>query len=78
MADLRPASSGPSAAPPLRERQASASVAFPEYDRPGRFVPQDPVADAEFLRKVRQRPEEQRRLGEIERRHRKGQNGTAS
>lgn len=61
------------------ERRASASVvaAFPEYDRPGRFVPQDPVADAEFLRQVRQRAEEQRRLGEIERRRRQ-QEGDAT
>jgi hypothetical protein len=60
------------------ERKPSAAVvaAFPEYDRPGRFVPQDPVADAEFLRQVRRRAEEQRRLGEIERRRREGLDGT--
>ncbi|RJS45236.1 PLD nuclease N-terminal domain-containing protein [Nocardioides cavernaquae] len=33
---------------------------FPEYDRPGRDAISDPVADAEFLRKVRERAEEQR------------------
>ena len=40
------------------ERSASA---FPEYDRPGRFAAADPAADDEFLRKVRERAEEQRR-----------------
>ena len=40
--------------------QQSAS-AFPEYDRPGRFAAADPAADAEFLRKVRERAESQRR-----------------
>lgn len=35
--------------------------AFPEYDRPGRFAAADPAADEEFLRKVRERAEEQRR-----------------
>jgi hypothetical protein len=35
--------------------------AFPEYDRPGRFAAADPAADEEFLRKVRERAESQRR-----------------
>lgn len=34
---------------------------FPEYDRPGRAAASNPEADAEFLRKVRERAEEQRR-----------------
>ena len=40
------------------ERTASA---FPEYDRPGRFAASDPAADEAFLKKVRERAEEQRR-----------------
>jgi hypothetical protein len=40
------------------ERSTSA---YPEYDRPGRFAAADPQADEEFLRKVRERAEEQRR-----------------
>ena len=40
------------------ERSTSA---FPEYDRPGRFAAADPEADEEFLKKVRERAEEQRR-----------------
>lgn len=34
---------------------------FPEYDRPGRARAASPDDDAEFLRKVRERAEEQRR-----------------
>lgn len=54
------------------ERLPSRAVVseFPEYDRPGRFVPQDPAADAEFLRQCRQRAEEQRREAEMQRRRR--------
>ncbi|WP_240498271.1 PLD nuclease N-terminal domain-containing protein [Williamsia sp. 1135] len=60
--------------------QVSAAVvsAFPEYDRPGRFIPQDPAADAEFLRQVRERAQEQRRVAELERRRREGTNGSAT
>jgi hypothetical protein len=35
--------------------------AFPEYDRPGRAAAVDPEADEEFLRRCRERAEEQRR-----------------
>jgi hypothetical protein len=35
--------------------------AFPEYDRPGRFAATDAESDAEFLRRCRERAEEQRR-----------------
>ena len=41
-------------------RQGSAP-AFPEYDRPGRARPNDPVKDEDFLKNVRERAEEQRR-----------------
>lgn len=34
---------------------------FPEYDRPGRFAATDVEDDAEFLRRCRERAEEQRR-----------------
>jgi len=40
------------------ERQAPA---FPEYDRPGRASAVDAAADDEFLRRCRERAEEQRR-----------------
>jgi hypothetical protein len=35
---------------------------FPEYDRPGRAAAAQPENDEEFLRKVRERAEEQRRV----------------
>ena len=37
-------------------------AAYPEYDRPGRFAATDPEDDERFLRQVRERAEEQRRL----------------
>jgi hypothetical protein len=40
------------------ERSASA---FPEYDRPGRAAGTTAESDEEFLRKIRERAEEQRR-----------------
>lgn len=42
------------------ERDASA---FPEYNRPGRFAATNPDDDEEFLRRCRERAEEQRRKG---------------
>lgn len=35
--------------------------AYPEYDRPSRFAAADPDDDEEFLRRCRERAEEQRR-----------------
>ncbi len=35
--------------------------AFPEYDRPGRYAAPNAESDAEFLRRCRERAEEQRR-----------------
>lgn len=40
---------------------------FPEYDRPGRAAAVDPAKDEEFLRKVRERAEEQRKRYEASR-----------
>lgn len=55
------------------ERSAGA---FPEYDRPGRFAAADPAADEEFLKKVRERAEEQRRrAAEQKRRELEGEAG---
>jgi len=52
----RPQSGQRSASP--YERSATA---FPEYDRPGRAAGTSPESDEEFLRKIRERAEEQRR-----------------
>jgi hypothetical protein len=35
---------------------------FPEYERPGRFAATNPDDDEEFLRRCRERAEEQRRI----------------
>ena len=37
------------------------NTGFPEYDRPGRAVPQNPDDDEAFLRGLRERAEEQRK-----------------
>lgn len=42
--------------------------AYPEYDRPGRAAGLSPESDEEFLRKVRERAEEQRRIAAEQRR----------
>ncbi len=44
-----------------RSRHERAVPHFPEYDRPGRAAATSPEDDEEFLRKVRERAEEQRR-----------------
>ncbi|WP_340686857.1 PLDc N-terminal domain-containing protein [Amycolatopsis coloradensis] len=44
-----------------RGRYERESPAFPEYDRPGRFAATSAEDDEEFLRKCRERAEEQRR-----------------
>ena len=46
---------------------------FPEYDRPGRAAAVDPEADAEFLRKVRERAEEQRRRAAEQKKREQGE-----
>ncbi|MFC7617514.1 PLD nuclease N-terminal domain-containing protein [Actinokineospora soli] len=47
---------------PARPRPYERTMpSFPEYDRPGRFAADDPTSDAEFLRRCRERAEEQRR-----------------
>jgi len=51
----------PVAAKAPRSRYERPATEFPEYDRPGRAAAIDPEADAEFLRRVRERAEEQRR-----------------
>ena len=41
-------------------RRPTGTTQFGEYDRPGRFVAQDPEKDEEFLRQLRERAEAQR------------------
>ncbi|WP_197035066.1 MULTISPECIES: PLD nuclease N-terminal domain-containing protein [unclassified Mycobacterium] len=40
---------------------------FPEYDKPGRFIPEDPAADEEFLQRCRERAEQQRQAAKRKR-----------
>ena len=58
-----------------RPADRGAGSLFPEYDRKGRFVPQDPVADAEFLQRCRERAEQQRRDADLEWRRRRREEG---
>jgi len=51
-------------------------AAYPEYDRPGRFAATSAEDDEAFLRQVRERAEEQRRLYR-ERQRREQENGEA-
>jgi hypothetical protein len=46
---------------PRRTAYERPATAFPEYDRPGRAAAVDAEADEEFLRRCRERAEEQRR-----------------
>lgn len=52
----------PQRAPRPRGGYERGAGAFPEYDRPGRFAASDPAADEAFLKRVRERAEEQRRI----------------
>ena len=45
---------------PRRSPHERSAPEFPEYDRPGRAAAQDPRADEEFLKGVRERAERQR------------------
>lgn len=54
-----------------RRRLERPAPSFPEYDRPGRAAAVDAESDEEFLRRCRERAEEQRR------RHREGLDGAA-
>lgn len=49
---------------------------FPEYDRPGRAAAADPAQDAEFLRQVRERAEQQRRSHEEQKKREQGETDT--
>ena len=51
----------PNAASLRRSAYERATPEFPEYDRPGRAAAVDPEKDAEFLRQIRAKAEEQRR-----------------
>jgi hypothetical protein len=58
--------------PVARTAHGRTTPDFPEHDRPGRLAASDPAADAEFLRKVRERAEEQRRRAAEQKRREQG------
>ncbi|AIY15704.1 PLD nuclease N-terminal domain-containing protein [Pimelobacter simplex] len=59
-------------------RLDGAAPGFPEYERRGRFAAEDPAKDEEFLRKVRERAEEQRKRGEQQRRAAEEEDGAGA
>ena len=50
-------------------------AAFPEYERPGRAAGTTPESDEEFLRKIRERAEEQRRKAAEDKKRREAEEG---
>lgn len=50
---------------------------FPEYDRPGRAAATDPAKDDEFLQRVRERAEAQRKAHEAQRKRERQAEGGA-
>ncbi|GAB16592.1 hypothetical protein GOEFS_008_00010 [Gordonia effusa NBRC 100432] len=58
-------------------RQGRFASEFPEYDRPGRYIPADPEADREFLEGLRARAEEQRRIAREQKREQERRDGEA-
>jgi hypothetical protein len=59
----------PQGAPDLPYK-GNTGPAFPEYDRPGRYVDPDPERDEAYLRSLRKRAEEQRRAYQEQQRRR--------
>ena len=67
----------PTREPARRSAYEREAPAFPEYDRPGRMAASSPEDDEAFLRRVRERAEEQRRKAAEERRRRDGEDRAA-
>lgn len=61
----------PQASRPMT-RSEGAAPGFPEYERRGRFASEDAAKDEEFLRKVRERAEAQRKAYEQKKRQEEG------
>ncbi|MFW0789046.1 PLD nuclease N-terminal domain-containing protein [Gordonia sp. CPCC 205333] len=56
-------------------RRGPLASEYPEYDRPGRYIPADPEADREFLEGLRARAEEQRRVAREQKREQERRDG---
>jgi hypothetical protein len=63
----------PTAGPARPRAHERPAPEYPEYDRPGRAAAVDPEADEAFLRKVRERAEEQRRLAKEQKKREQAQ-----
>jgi hypothetical protein len=61
-----------------RSAYERATSQFPEYDRPGRAAGPTPESDEEFLRRVRERAEDQRRKAAEDKRRREAGEGDGS
>lgn len=59
-----------------RQPLRAADTRFPEYDRPGRFAATEDTDDEEFLRRCRERAEEQRRRYQEEKRRGEDESGS--
>ncbi|MBF0660023.1 PLD nuclease N-terminal domain-containing protein [Rhodococcus sp. (in: high G+C Gram-positive bacteria)] len=60
-----------------RSRTQRPASAFPEYNRPGRQAGQQPETDEEFLRRCRERAEQQRRVAREQEKRRLEREGGA-
>src|SRR3954468_11334960 len=60
----------PDRRPRAGSQYEGSAPAFPEYDRPGRAAAASPEADEEFLSRIRERAEQQRRRAADEARRR--------
>lgn len=58
---------GPARSLPYKGNTGRPVPAYPEYDRPGRFVATNPDDDEAFLRQVWERAEQQRRVAKEQR-----------
>ena len=58
---------GPARSLPYKGNTGRAVPTYPEYDRPGRFAATNPDDDEAFLRQVRERAEQQRRVAREQR-----------
>jgi hypothetical protein len=68
---------GPARGLPYKGNTGRPSSAYPEYDRPGRFVATSPDDDEAFLRQVRERAEQQTRAARAARETREARNARA-
>lgn len=65
----------PQHGPGPRSAYERAMPHYPEYDRPGRAAGLTPESDEEFLRRVRERAEEQRRKAAEDKKRREAEGG---